>query len=253
MTFTEYLIPTLTLITAGYVSIAFYFYKKSQLHKAQIEKVEEANKIVKKSVAETNEKVAGISHSVEDKLVPTLKNIELEIKNINCHLSAEMVLEKLVSNGYKKAKLINDSTIVTGVSLGREDKPEGFEFKVGHIISVELKNSAILIESYSLTIQEPTIEVYEAILKENANLKVSDYGIETINGCTFVIAQSYVIYPKESFHITPLIEALDHLELAQLSLEEKLTSLGSRFKNISIQDYAEARLEHAKEKLEESS
>ncbi|MBV0934931.1 hypothetical protein [Marinobacterium weihaiense] len=242
MEFTEYLIPTLTLISAGYAFIAFYFYKKTRLRAEEYSRSEEMNKFVRKSIVETNDKVTGISSHLDQKFTPAIKNIEHEIKKINCQFSAEMILEKLKSNGYEKASLINDKTIITGVIIEKEGEEENTDLKVGHVVSVEVENSAILIESFSLTLEASSKEIYEAILSENANMKVSDFGIQFINDKCFLMSQSYIIYPKDTFHITPLIEMLDHLENSQVSLELKLKSIGARFENITIKEYAEARI-----------
>lgn len=249
MTFTEYLIPTLILITVTYSAIAFYFFKKTKENELEMNKVGDA---VKQATVATNDKVNELTQNFDNSIAPSLKNLELEIKNINCHFSAELVLEKLKINGYKKAKLLNDTKIITGVVTATEGANPEDELKVGHMITLELENSSILVESYSLTIEKPSSEVYEEILKENASLKVSDFGIQVFNNVTFLIAQAYLVYPKESFHITPLIEALDHLEIAQLTLRDKLKSLGSNYKNISLSDYAEHRIEHEKSMIESS-
>ncbi len=249
MNFTEYLIPTLILITAAYSSIAFYFFKKNKENELQMNKVGDA---VKQAALATNDKVDELTQNFDSSIAPSLKNLELEIKNINCHFSAELVLEKLKLNGYKKAKLLNDNTIITGVLAAIKGGAPEDKLRVGHMITLELENSSILVESYSLTIEKPSSEVYEEILKENASLKVSDFGIQIVNNVTFLIAQAYVVYPKESFHIIPLIEALDHLENAQIAIREKLKSIGSNYKNVSISDYFEHRVEHEKAMIESS-
>lgn len=249
MTFSEYLIPTLVLITVTYSTIAIYFFKRSKAHEMQMHKVGNA---VKQASIETNEKVSALSKNFDESIAPSLKNLELEIKNINCHFSAELVLDKLKSNGYPNAKLIDDRKIITGVIAADEDSDKKEELKVGHIISLELENSSILVESYSLTLVKPSSKVYEEILKENANLKVSDFGIQILNDITFLIAQAYLVYPKESFHITPLIESLDHLEIAQITLRDKLTTLGANYKNITLGDYAENKIKHDKAMLANS-
>ncbi|MFL7010963.1 hypothetical protein [Enterovibrio norvegicus] len=249
MTFTEYLIPTLILITVTYSTIAFYFFKRNKKNEANMNKVGDA---VKKATLATNDKVDELTRNFDKSIAPSLKNLELEIKNINCHFSAELVLEKLKLNGYKKAKLLNDNKIITGVVTATEGARPEEELKVGHMITLELENSSILIESYSLTIEKPSSEVYEEILKENANLKVSDFGIQILNNVTFLIAQTYLVYPKESFHITPLIEALDHLEIAQITIRDKLKSIGSNYTNISLVDYAQQKIEHEKTMIESS-
>lgn len=249
MTFTEYLIPTLILITAAYSSIAFYFFKKSKANEVKMNNVGDA---VKQASVETNANIKKLSKNVDESLAPSIKNLELEIKKINCHFSFDLVLEKLKSNGYPKANILNDHKIITGVITSTEEEDESDEIMIGHMISVELESSSILIESYCLTILEPSFEVYEEILKENANLKVSDYGIQVLNNVTFIIAQAYLVYPKESFHLTPFIEALENLEIAQLALRDKLKALGVSYKNISLRDYAEHKLEHDKAALESS-
>lgn len=253
MSFTEYLIPTLILITAGYVLIALFYYKKSKLVSETLAKAQEDNSLVTKKYLETNEKISDLSTSFDDSLIPALKNIELEIKNINCNFTADLVLEKLHRHGYEKAKLVGKNTIVTGVILGRADLPEGYEQRVGHVLTLELDCSSILIESYSLSLNAPDQEVYEFLLKENASYKVSDFGIKVVNDITFLIAQAYVVYPKDSFHITPLIEALDHLENAQLSTANKLSQMGCEFTNISLQDYSKARITQSERNGEKSS
>ncbi len=253
MAFTEYLIPTLISVTTAYAAIVFYFFKKSKENEMQIKKV---GSDVKQASVDTNTKVSELSKNFDEEIVPSLKSLELEIKNINCRFSAELVLEKLQSNdNYPKAKLISDNKIITGVKISDEDGDEGSDeegLMVGHMITLELESSSILIESYCLTIKDPSSKVYEEILKENANLKVSDFGIQTLNDVTFVIAQAYLVYPKESFHITPFIEALDHLEHAQISLRDKFKALGSSYKNISLTDYIEHKVAHDKAMIESS-
>lgn len=246
MTFTEYLIPTLILITVAYSAISFYFFKRSKENEVNINNVGDA---VKKASVETNASVKKLSQNLDESIAPSLKNLELEIKKINCHFSPELVLEKLKANGYPKAKLLSDSKIITGVITSTDDGNESDELRVSHMITLELENSSILIESYCLTLLEPSFEVYEEILKENASLKVSDYGIQVLNNVKFLIAQAYLVYPKESFHVTPFIETLESLEAAQLTLRDKLKKLNVSYKNISLQDYAEHKIEHEKSRL----
>lgn len=243
MIFAEYLIPTLVLITTAYSAISFYFFKNS---KENVVKINQIGDAVKETSIETSKKVGELSKNFDESISPSLKSLELEIKNINCHFSSELVLEKLKSNGYKKAKLLSNNKIITGVITEIEGGHEKDELRVSHIIALELENSSILIESYSLALKEPDTKVYEEILKINSRLKVSDFGIKTFNNTVFLIAQSYLVFPKESFHITPLIEALDHLEFAQITLKNKLMILETDYKNISLSDYAEQRIEHDK-------
>ncbi|HGE6022747.1 TPA: hypothetical protein ACGGR1_003375, partial [Vibrio cholerae] len=179
--------------------------------------------------------------------------IELEIKNINCNFTADLILEKLQRHGYEKAKLVGRNTIVTGVVLGHVDFPEGYKQRVGHVLTLDLDCSSILIESYSLSLNTPDENIYEFLLKENASYKVSDFGIKVVNDITFLIAQAYVVYPKDSFHITPLIETLDHLENAQLSTTNKLIQMGCGFSNISLQDYSKALITQSEKNNEKGS
>lgn len=230
MNFLDSLMQIISASTAAYIIIVLvYLYKKKSLSF----KVE-----IKRSLDKANEKVDPMLDGVSS-VYPTLDQIELETKKAYINFTQENILEKLQENGYKNSVIIGEGKIFTGVLFEINDEEK---IQIGHSIILDTKNTSIMVESFCLGVEKTNLELYKEILTENHRVKLSGFGVETIEETTYIIAQTYFFYPKDLFHIAPLIQSLDFLEYAHIALSKKLKSLGFPFKNITFKQYLDCRL-----------
>ncbi|MBY4627285.1 hypothetical protein, partial [Vibrio parahaemolyticus] len=218
--------------------------KRTKETKENIEEIGSTHEYVKKGVDGMTSKVDNIADEINSTISPLLKSVETEVKKIHCDFDKDIILKRLQENGYTKAKFLDSGKIFSIISWNVSDDDEEPEYiDIHHMITIDSENSTILIESLSVAIEgEVKSEIYKDILEVNYDLKSSNFGItELFSGITAVTAQDYLVFPKNTFHIHPLIEALDDLERAFVSLRGLFQDKKYDFVDINLEYMASVR------------
>ncbi|WP_274018276.1 hypothetical protein [Vibrio parahaemolyticus] len=244
MFFQEFFIPVAIATTVLYLLIALVLFKRTKETKDNIKEIGSNHEYVKKGVDGMTSKVDNIADEINSTISPLLKSVETEVKKIHCDFNKDIILKRLQENGYTKARFLESGKIFSIIAWNISDDDADPEYiDIHHMITIDTDNSTILIESLSVAIEgEVKAEVYKEILEANYDLKSSDFGItELSDGITAVIAQDYLVFPKNTFHIHPLIEALDDLERAFVSLRSVFQDKKYDFIDVDLEYMASLR------------
>lgn len=227
----EYLLPVSVITTVLYLLSVIWLYLKSKKNRKYLTDIKDVGDTVKSSVDGVTTKVHDISKSIDESMMPALRNVESEMKKMYCSFDEDIIYEKLKSEGYPSSVMMESGTIV---SMVKWDLGEQRIMHVTHFVTVESKNSAILVESYALKLNTKNDGVYKKILQMNFERKTSDFGLLTIGASELVVAQEYIQYPKDSFHSYPLVEGMDDLERSIIQLKKYFDENDIVYENFDI-------------------
>lgn len=232
----EFFAPVAILTTALYLITAVFFAIKSKKNGKDITEIKDSNHAVKNSLDGVNDKVQDLSKSMDEQMVPILKNVESEIKKMHTNFELDVIFEKIKNHGYPHTVKMDSGKIVSFVKWELDDDQY---FHVTHFITVEPKHSSVLVESYAIKLNSTDENVFRLVLEENFKRKKSDFGLTEVGGNQLVIAQDYIRYPESTFHYYPLVESMDDLERSFLKLKEAFDTNDVVFDNFDIAGFRE--------------